>query len=155
MKTKPLLFLSLILLIISSIVLFIRSSRVVQNTNAIHHENSSTLIKPDEQVDLTNNERVTVKMNGYKYSPMNIKVKVGTTVIWVNDDEMKHNVMLEHEHSETPHDAPTIGEIDPNKLAGPMLTKGESYSFTFREISHNHYHCSPHPWMKGIVEVVE
>ena len=36
-----------------------------------------------------------------------------------------------------------------------LLAKVESYSWTFNTVGTYTYHCSPHPYMKGIVEVVE
>ena len=66
---------------------------------------------------------------------------------------MQHNVMAEHEHSEEAHEAPKVA--DPNVLAGPMLSKDQSYYFVFNKILKDLYHCAPHPWMQGIIEVVD
>lgn len=109
-------------------------------------------VSSNEVVDLTSEELITVKIKNFEYVPKNIKIKNGTKVTWVNEDDVKHNVMLDHEDSDKPHDA-ALGQ-DPNKFEGPLLAKGESYSFTFNQASENPYHCSPHPWMKGKVEVV-
>ena len=109
-------------------------------------------VSNNEVVDLTMDESITVKIKNFEYIPKNIKIKDGTTVTWINEDEIKHNVMLDHEDSDRPHDA-KLGQ-DPTKFEGPLLAKGESYSFTFKQASDNAYHCSPHPWMKGKVEVV-
>lgn len=103
--------------------------------------------------DLTNQEVVHVRIRDMKYIPDKIKVSVGTTVTWTNEDDMQHNAMLEHDASEEPHDAPLVA--DERFFEGPMLNKGESYSYTFTEVSENYYHCAPHPWMTGLVEVVE
>ena len=106
-------------------------------------------------IDLTNQTEVQMDIKDFKYEKPNIKIKKGTKVTWTNQDSIRHNVMLEHEGSDKPHDPPTVNEVDPNKLAGPLLAKGESYSFTFNEVTANPYHCSPHPYMKGSVTVVE
>jgi amicyanin len=106
-------------------------------------------------VDLTAQSEVTIYIKNFIYSPADIKIKKGTKVTWVNQDDMEHNVMREHDDGDKPHGAPTKEEVKPDKLAGPLLAKGESYSFTFNEVGTNPYHCSPHPYMTGMVTVVE
>lgn len=108
-----------------------------------------------EVMDLTNQTQVQMDIKEFAYSKSNIRIKKGTTVTWTNRDDIQHNVMLEHEGSDVPHDPPTRDQIDPNEFAGPLLKKGESYSFTFNNVTDNAYHCSPHPFMKGKVTVVD
>ena len=121
--------------------------------NVMGHESLPNPTSSHEFVDLTAHDNVTVRMKNMEYIPKHIKVKKGTTVTWINEDDMEHNAMREHDESETPHGA--VEHADPGTFEGPMLAKGESYSFTFNEASGNPYHCAPHPWMKGNVEVVE
>lgn len=115
--------------------------------------------KPNQEIgdilDLTNQTEVIMDIKDFKYEKPNIKIKKGTKVTWTNQDTIKHNVMLDHNDGDKPHDAPTREEVKQNKLAGPLLAKGESYSFTFNEVTANPYHCSPHPFMKGSITVVE
>lgn len=85
------------------------------------------------------------------FSPADISVKKGTTVTWTNQDSTQHNIMSDDING-TP---PTEDEVDATKLAGPLLSKGESYSFTFNELGVFSYHCSPHPSMIGTVTVTE
>lgn len=104
-----------------------------------------------EMEDLTNRAEVTMDIKDFAFSRPNIKVKKGTKVTWTNQDSAKHNVILDN----TASGAPAQAEVKPDVLAGPLLAKGESYSFTFNEVIDNGYHCSPHPYMKGSVAVVE
>ncbi len=83
-----------------------------------------------------------VNIQNYKFAPSPLKVKKGTTVTWTNKDIAKHNV-------EVDNGQPAGG---PN---GPLIGKGQSYSFTFNAVGTYSYHCSPHPYMKGVVEVTE
>lgn len=106
---------------------------------------------PKAVVDLTSQSEVTMDINDFAFSKPNIKIKVGTKVTWTNRDSAKHNVILD----DTASGAPTPAEVKADVFAGPLLTKGESYSFTFNKVSTNNYHCSPHPYMKGVVTVVE
>ncbi len=122
------------------------------------HINDEVLTTPtqaqsNDMVDFTASKEVKVVIKNFEYVPKKIRIQAGTTVTWTNEDDMKHNVMLDHEDSDKPHDA-KLGD-DPSKFEGPLLAKGESYSFTFLNSSNNPYHCSPHPWMKGQVEVIQ
>ena len=80
---------------------------------------------------------VTIK--GYMFSPAAIKVKVGTTVTWTNQDAVNHTITADNSSS----DAPSSMDI----------AQGKSYSFTFNKAGTYTYHCFPHPYMHGTVEV--
>ncbi len=70
-----------------------------------------------------------------------IKVKKGTTVTWTNQDTAKHDV------------TPTVETAD--FKASPLFGKGETYQVTFNTVGTYGYFCSPHPYMKGTIEVTE
>ena len=130
------------------------------NTAAHDETNSDGHHKSDnanlgDLVDLTNQAEVSMNIKDFKYEQPNIKIKKGTTVTWTNQDAIQHNVMQEHENDNDAHDAPSKAEEKPDVLASRLLSKGESYSFTFNEVSRSPYHCTPHPYMKGRVTVVE
>lgn len=122
------------------------------NSNGHHSSDNADLV---DVVDLTNQSEISMDIKDFKYEQPNIKIKKGTTVTWTNQDAVQHNVMREHQNDNDAHDAPSKDEVKPDVLAGQLLSKGESYSFTFNEVSSSPYHCSPHPYMKGSVTVVE
>lgn len=125
-------------------------------TNSDNHHSADNQQEIGEIEDLTSQSQVSMDIKDYKYTKPNIKIKKGTKVTWTNQDAVQHNVMLDHgDDSNAPHDAPVPDEVKPDVFAGPLLSKGESYSFTFTEASNDPYHCSPHPYMKGSVTVVE
>lgn len=78
-----------------------------------------------------------VVISNYKYGPEDIKVKVGTTVTWTNNDAVKHNVVSD----------------DGKMPEGKLMAKGETYSYTFDKVGTFKYHCDPHPYMHGSVTV--
>ncbi len=80
---------------------------------------------------------VTIK--NYMFSPMVIKVKVGSKVTWTNQDSVSHTVM-----------ADTVSRDAP---ASMDISHGQTYSFTFNKTGTYAYHCFPHPYMHGTVEV--
>lgn len=81
-----------------------------------------------------------VKMaKSYRFDPGVIKVRVGATVTWFNDDNFTHDVDF------------TRG---PARFHSPPLRPGERTSFTFTQPGEYEYECSFHPQnMKGKVIV--
>lgn len=84
--------------------------------------------------------QVAINIKEYAYNPSSLKIKKGTTVTWTNEDSVQHDIMPDQ---------------DGDFTASELLSKGQSYSFTFNEVGKFSYHCSPHPYMKASIEVVE
>lgn len=121
---------------------------------AQHHEATEESATPENIVDLTDQTEVSLDIKDFAYSKRDIRIKTGTKVTWTNRDDVQHNAMLDHTGSGGTHDAPKADEVKADVFAGPLLAKGESYSFTFNKAGLNPYHCAPHPTMKGSVTVV-
>jgi plastocyanin len=73
------------------------------------------------------------------FTPAAIKVKVGTTVTWTNNDSIAHTVTADS------GSGPDSGNLDP----------GKSYSFTYKTAGTFSYHCNIHPDMTGTVQVTQ
>lgn len=86
----------------------------------------------------------SVEIRDFAFSPSDITVEQGTTITWTNQDDVGHNVIAADENNAggLPTDA-------------PLLSQGESYSFTFNELGTFAYRCQPHPDMQGTVTVIE
>jgi amicyanin len=125
------------------------------NSDGHHSSETASSSTPENAEDLTKQTEVKLDIKDFAYSKRDIKVKKGTKVTWTNLDSMEHNVMREHDDSGHAHDAPKASEVKADVFSGPLLKKGESYSFTFNEVGLNPYHCAPHPYMQGSVTVVE
>ena len=78
-------------------------------------------------------------IQNYAFSPATIKVKVGAMVTWTNQDSVHHNVVADKPSDDAPN--------------GPLIGRGETYSFTFKKPGTYTYHCVPHPYMHGSVVV--
>jgi plastocyanin len=65
-----------------------------------------------------------------------LRVKVGTTVTWTNDDNQMH----------------TVTAVDGSFDSG-FVEQGNSFSYTFAETGEFEYYCLPHPWMRAKVIV--
>jgi plastocyanin len=78
----------------------------------------------------------SVTMDHNTFIPSEITVAPGTTVTWVNNENMPHTV------------------VDLNKgFRSKTLVKDASFSFTFATAGDYSYLCSIHPNMKGKVIV--
>jgi plastocyanin len=106
-------------------------------------------------VDLTGQPKVQINIKDYAYARPNIRVTKGTKVTWTNQDPIAHNVMKEHDDGDHAHEAPSADEVRDDVFAGPLLAKGEHYSFVFEEVGSYPYHCAPHPDMQAVVFVTE
>lgn len=79
---------------------------------------------------------VQVIMNNRAYDPATVTVKVGDTVMWVNQDSPQHDVVA-----------------DNGEFKSDLFDKGATFSFTFTKAGTYPYHCSIHPGMVGTVIV--
>lgn len=114
--------------------------------SAQQEESTSDEVPLDPDNSSTPSESMTasVEIKSSSFTPASLTVKKGTTVTWTNKDSIGHNVVSDE-------DAPEGG---PPKTAD-LLGQGEVFSFTFNTVGTFGYHCVPHPFMQGTVEVVE
>jgi len=79
---------------------------------------------------------VPVLIKNFDYSPMEMNIAAGTTVVWKNLDGEPH----------------TIASVD-GMFRSPALDQNDSYSFTFNRPGVFKYICSIHPKMKATITV--
>lgn len=80
----------------------------------------------------------TVSIKDFAFNPVEITVKQGQKVTWVNEDSVSHTVKA--------------GDL----FESPMLQKGDSYQHTFTEEPGEYpYTCGIHPSMHGMIVIVE
>jgi plastocyanin len=80
---------------------------------------------------------MTVSIKDFAFNPPNATVAPGTTVTWVNNDQVPHTA--------TAND----GTFDSG-----TLQPGQSYSFAFDEPGTYAYHCNIHPYMTATITVI-
>lgn len=78
-----------------------------------------------------------VTINDFAFSPQSITVSVGDTVTWQNDHNVGH----------------TVTSDSGSELDSPLLGQGETYRHIFNSAGSFPYHCTPHPFMTGVVLV--
>jgi len=78
----------------------------------------------------------TVNIDNFVFGPAAVTVTVGTTVTWVNRDDIPHTVVA-----------------DDKSFKSKVLDTDEKFSFTFTKPGEFGYFCSLHPHMTGKVIV--
>ena len=116
------------------------------------HDMSSSLEEADEKdlVDLTKDSEVRIGVDSSGYKLANIKIKLGSTVVWTNQDTVDHTIMTGSMDDSQSHST----SDNKSELMSPVLKNGESYSYIFNEVGNYSYHCSKHPSDKANVTVV-
>ena len=76
------------------------------------------------------------------YVPLNLQVTSGTTVVWINDDNIPHTIQSQDEKG-------NVMSLFNSKA----LKTGERFAYKFEEPGVYHYFCTIHPWRVGLVTV--
>ena len=81
---------------------------------------------------------VEVKIDNFSFSPPTLTVVAGTTVTWINRDDIPHTV---------------VSSDDSRVFKSKALDTDDRFSFTFTRAGTYSYFCSIHPKMTGKVVV--
>ena len=79
-----------------------------------------------------------VKIDNFAFAPQRVVVKAGTTVTWINDEDIPH----------------TVASSTKLFKSNALDTK-DKFSFTFTTAGAYEYFCSLHPHMTGTIVVDE
>ncbi|MBS0561266.1 MAG: cupredoxin family copper-binding protein [Proteobacteria bacterium] len=83
-------------------------------------------------------EGATVTIDNFAFTPAEITVSPGTTVTWLNRDDIPHTV---------------TDAAEPRAFKSPPLDTNDSFRHAFTTPGTYHYFCSLHPHMQGTVVV--
>lgn len=81
-------------------------------------------------------DTVVVDMQQLAYAPARVEIRAGTTVVWTNSAPLPHTVTAD------------TGGFDSG-----IIEVGKRWARTFSRPGTYAYHCTPHPFMKGVVVV--
>ena len=84
---------------------------------------------------LADNAKVTI--SNFTFDPPVLTVKAGTTVTWVNQDDVPHNIV----------------SSEGKTLKSPVMDTDGKFSYTFTTAGAYPYYCGIHPKMIGKVIV--
>jgi plastocyanin len=78
---------------------------------------------------------LAVHIDNFVFEPAQLTVKAGTTVTWMNRDDIPHTVVCA------------------GKFRSKTMDTDDKFSFTFTAPGEYKYFCSLHPHMTGMVKV--
>ena len=87
----------------------------------------------------TSTKTVKVTIANYAFKPTALTIPVGTKVTWTDQDNDAHNV---------------TSKKGAGRFSSRTLTKGKSYSHTFRTVGTYRYVCTFHANMRATVKVI-
>jgi amicyanin len=79
--------------------------------------------------------QLEVKIDNFTFGPQKLRVKVGDTVTWINQDDIPHTI------------------VSTGKFRSKALDTEDKYSFTFTTAGTFEYFCGLHPHMQGSIVV--
>lgn len=83
-------------------------------------------------------QSLEIGIKDYHFHPHELRVKVGATVKWTNQEKRtSHSILF----------------LGPQGFESDRLFPGESWERKFDQLGRYEYSCGPHPEMKGVVEV--
>lgn len=91
---------------------------------------------PDIRIEPLRTVMVVV-MDDMAFKPARLTIPKGSAVRFVNREALAHNAVSD----------------DHDTWGTPLLRQGESAEITFDKAGTHPYHCDPHPWMTGTIEV--
>ena len=93
--------------------------------------------KPVSDDHMASADKLQVKIDNFSFEPATLTVTPGTTVTWVNQDDVPHNVV----------------SSEGKTLKSPVLDTDQKFSYTFDKPGTYPYYCGIHPRMTGKVVV--
>ena len=80
-------------------------------------------------------QEIQVSIHNFTFTPPELKVKVGDTVTWTNQDDTPHTV------------------VSAGKFKSKTMDSDDKFSFTFTSAGDYKYACSLHPHMTAMIKV--
>ena len=80
-------------------------------------------------------EELEVKIDNFTFAPQTLTVKAGTTVTWINEDDIPHTV------------------VSTGHFRSKPLDTGDKFTFTFTTPGSFEYFCGLHPHMQASITV--
>jgi plastocyanin len=126
-----------------------QASSVGNNGSSSNNTSSNSITSTGSGTKVSISEEAS-EMGDQAYDPNPVKVKVGDTVTWTNDDSQAHTVT-----SGTDSSDPNMGKaFDSSPGLNTLLSTAQTFSHKFTTAGEFPYFCQLHPTMVGKVVVV-
>jgi plastocyanin len=92
--------------------------------------------RPVPEAPAAGRDTVTAAVEDFVFRPARLEVAAGTTIVWTNDGQVAHTVSAEDGSFDS-------GSIEPGKRGSITFSRAGTFPF----------HCTPHPFMRGVIVV--
>lgn len=101
-------------------------------------------------------EGSSLETNGRFFVPKDGRttIEIDNRVVWTSKDTVPHTVTSDDGYVDRIN-GPFDSLQQQESVPGGFVKSGESFEFIFTKVGEYRYHCEPHPWMQGSIEVVE
>lgn len=113
------------------------------------------VLNPPQTVDIKIAPGSSIQSNGKFFEPKKLRATIGidNRVTWTNDDTVPHTVTSDNDYVDKINGR--FDSLARQDVDGGFVMPGKSFTFTFTKTGTYNYHCTPHPWMQGQIEVIE
>jgi len=113
-------------------------------------------IYPPETTKVTIVPGANIQDSLRNFEPKDARGALGLAnrVAWTNNDSVPHTVTSDDGYVDK-ISGPFNSLEQQDGIPGGYLLPGKSFTFVFTATGTYHYHCEPHPWMQGTVEIVK
>lgn len=118
---------------------------------------ADNIVHPSQTVQVTIVVGAVSQSQPNHFVPKAARAVLGlsNTVVWTNKDSVPHTVTSDDPQYVDKINGPFDTLQQPDLSQGGFVTPNNKFQFTFTAAGTYPYHCSPHPWMQGQVDVVE
>lgn len=96
---------------------------------------------------------VSIAIQGLSFNPARITVAPGTTIHWVNRDNVDHDVTSGESITGRKARSAARTKFPDGRFASGLFGQGQTFTVSFDKPGKYPYFCSIHPFMKGQVNV--
>jgi len=108
------------------------------------------ILNPRDTTSVQIVEGASLESNERNYVPDDVRGVLGLSnkVVWTNNDVTSHTVTNDDYVDRV------NGPFDSVEQMGSLIVPGETFEFTFTAEGEYSYYCTPHPHMRGVVEII-
>jgi plastocyanin len=115
------------------------------------------VLHPSQTTKVTIVKDASLQSNPKNFVPKDVRGVLGVSnkVVWTNDDGVPHTVTGDDPQYIDKINGPFDSLQQQESVPGGFILPGKTFEFTFTAAGTYTYHCTPHPFMQGKVEIVQ
>jgi plastocyanin len=109
------------------------------------------VLDPRDSTAIQMVEGASLESNPRNFVPNDVRgvLELSNRVVWTNNDSTSHTVTSLDGYVDRVN-----GPFDSVEQMGSLVNPGQTFEFIFTAEGEYSYYCTPHPHMRGVVEIV-